>query len=375
LSFGVGAPLASLWLQDAGCSATVIGANTGVYYLSIAVGGIVVPMLMRLWGKRCLLLGMLGSGLTVAAFPWAGGLTGWFLLRVLNGAFGALSLIPTETLVNQNAPPEKRSRDFGFYAFSMALGIALGTCTGMQMYPVLPRAAFVLGGTAALLAFACILGGLRWTEIAAEERSHGPLDFAANFPSFGAAWSQGFLEGGMVSLMPLYLLAAGLSQGSVGWLMSGTMIGVISFQVPIAWLADRLGRTTVLLGCHAVTIAALALVLNGVTVSVLAVCLFLSGACSSAFYPLGLARLGERLPTASLARANAWYLGINSTGSLVGPIVSGMAMDALGSSALIASGLIAVVLVLVVWTAIHGSSRFLQPSTGAQLPVARRRAA
>ena len=32
----------------------------------------------------------------------------------------ALSIIPMETLVNHNAPPERRARDFGLYAFSVA---------------------------------------------------------------------------------------------------------------------------------------------------------------------------------------------------------------------------------------------------------------
>ena len=33
-SFGLGAPLASLWLKQAGCSDTVIGLNTAVFYLT-----------------------------------------------------------------------------------------------------------------------------------------------------------------------------------------------------------------------------------------------------------------------------------------------------------------------------------------------------
>ena len=71
-----------------------------------------------------------------------------------------------------------------------------------------------------------------------------------NVLSLGTAWSQGFLEGGMLALLPIYLLAAGLSEAAVSWLMSGLMIGIIVAQVPVAWLADRLGRTAVLVGCE-----------------------------------------------------------------------------------------------------------------------------
>ncbi len=351
-SFGVGAPLAALWLKDAGCSATIIGANTGIYYLSIAVLGCFIPTLMRRRGKACLLFGMLASGTTVALFPWSGGPLGWFLLRALNGAAAAMALIPTETLVNQGASTENRSRDFGFYAFSMAIGIAGGTCVGMQLYPILPRLAFVLGGAATLISFGVLLVWLNWPELPAEDNAReGSIDLAGNFLSYGVAWGQGFLEGSMVALMPVYLLATGLSQENVGWLMSSIMIGVITLQVPVAWLADRLGRTAVLMLCHAVTIAVLVTILCGVSVPLLAACLFLAGACSSAFYPLGLARLGERLPASLLARGSAWYLGINCLGSLIGPVVSGMAMDQFGRHALIASGLGAVCSVLIVWGA------------------------
>jgi MFS family permease len=131
--------------------------------------------------------------------------------------------------------------------------------------------------------------------------------------------------------------------------MSGTMIGVISMQVPIAWLADRLSRTRVLMICHAVTITALVAILPGGSVLRIAVCLFLAGACSSAFYPLGLARLGEQVSVAALPSASAWFLGINCIGSLTGPVVSGIAMDYLGPSALIGSGMASVVLILGVW--------------------------
>src|SRR5271156_2657420 len=84
-SFGLGAPLASLWLRDAGCNDTLIGLNTGVYYLGIALAAGLVPGMMRRWGRRCLVLGMITSGVSVAAFPFSGPLVVGFFLRLLNG--------------------------------------------------------------------------------------------------------------------------------------------------------------------------------------------------------------------------------------------------------------------------------------------------
>src|SRR5579871_571922 len=332
--FGLGAPLTSLWLRDAaetatlpGLSAaagwlgleTVIGMNTGIYYLGIALAAALVPGCMRRWGRGCLVAGMTASGLTIAALPWSGSLLVWFLLRLANGVAGAMSLIPLETVVNRHSPPEQRARNFGYYAFSVALGWALGNLIGLQMYGAAPRLALTVGGLGSVLAAAVLRAARDWpAEPPAEPRRRSPLAFRSNFLSFGSAWSQGFLEGGMVAFLAMYLLFLGLADTEVGWLTSAIMIGVILFQVPIAWLADRLGRTAVLLGCYAVTAAGLAFLPWCAAASGwLRLWLFLVGACSGAFYPLGLAVLGERLPGPRLARANAWYLAINCCGSLV----------------------------------------------------------
>ena len=61
-SFGVGAPLASLWLKDAGCNETLIGLNTAVYYGGLALAALVVPALMRRFGSTCTVAGMAISG-------------------------------------------------------------------------------------------------------------------------------------------------------------------------------------------------------------------------------------------------------------------------------------------------------------------------
>ncbi|MBY0523258.1 MAG: MFS transporter [Gemmataceae bacterium] len=353
-SFGLGAPLASLWLKDAGASATVIGLNTATYYLGIALAASFVPALMRRGSTTFLFLAMIASGVTIALFPWGGSMSEWFVLRMLNGFAAALSLIPLETYVNRHSAPERRAEMFAYYALSIALGMALGTLTGLQLYAQLPFLAFYLGGTAAILGGGVIL---LWKPTFDVEEAVGAertsLGLKKNFLSYGSAWSQGFLEGGMVALLPVYLKSVGLSEEGVGLLMGGLMIGVISFQVPAAWLADRLGRTPVLLGCYVVTLLGAGCLCWTLGVAWLAVWLFAVGACSGAFYPLGLALLGERLPASGVARATAWFLAINCAGSLTGPVIAGAAIDLWGYGSLFLVGGGAVLLVLCTWTVLQ----------------------
>lgn len=353
-NFGAGAPPASLWLKDHGRGDTVIGLNTAAYYLGIALTAPLVPWLMRRWGRGrgCLVLGMVCASLTVALFPWGGGLAGWFALRLLNGAAGAMSLIPLETEVTHSAPPGQRSRNFGVYAVCVALGIAAGNWFGLQLYADAPRLAFALGGVPALVAAALI--GLCPSSFVppAQEGGRCPeLAVGRNVLSFGSAWSQGFLEGGMVGHLAVYLLSLGLSESAASWVVGGILLGVIVFQVPVAWLADRLGRTPVLLGCYAATALALAVLpfCDGSARLILA--LLAAGACSTAFYPLGMTLLNEGVPASAMARANARFLAFNCLGSLTGPAVCGVAMDLFGKRALFVAGEAAVLLVLVVWVA------------------------
>jgi MFS family permease len=293
---------------------------------------------------------MVGSAVSVALFPWGYNVLGWYVLRGLSGVTGAFCLVPIEALVNQGAPPRQRARDFGFYAFSIALGVGVGSLVGLQMYSSAPVGSFLLGGGVGLLGGVVIWLGLPPMTVLPEKR-HGktPLNFRRNFLSFGSSWSQGFLEGGMMGLVPIYLRAIGLTEEQAGWVVGGTMVGVIAIQIPIASLADRLGRARVLLCCQAAVVLGLAMLPFYTGVAGLVFWLFVCGACSTAFYPLALALLGERLPSPALPRANGWYLAINCIGSVMGPALAGRAMDLVGKGAIFYTGEAAVLLVLVVW--------------------------
>jgi MFS family permease len=287
---------------------------------------------------------------------------GWFLIRGLNGAAGAMSLIPLETYVNRDSPSQHRARNFGFYAFSVALGLALGNLMGLQLLPFAGHLAFVLGGTitclAGVLALCCLPHSLTQAEARQEAQ---PLHFRRNFLSFGSAYGQGFLEGGMFAFLALYLISMRLSTDEISWITSGIILGIIVFQVPVTWLGDRLGRANVLLSCYAVVIVSLFCLPFCGPSGWLSLWLFLAGACSASFYPLGLALLGERTPPAVLARANAWFLAINCIGSLSGPALVGVAMDQFGNLAMFAVGQAVVVLLLVVGVTLWLRSRDQEP--------------
>jgi MFS family permease len=272
------------------------------------------------------------------------------LLRLEGGAVTALSQIHMETLVNHRSPPARRARHFAVYAVSVAAGIGLGNWAGLRLYQDAPRLAFALGGLVTLLATALVWWDLpaRFSSTA-ESAGSFPLTAPATILSLGTGWAQGFLEGCTIAFLSLYLCGSGYSQQAVSNLTGGLFVGVVLAQLPVAWLADALGRMRIVLGCHAVVLVGLTCTPFCSSTAALGAWLVVLGACCGALYPLGLALLGERVPPAGLARANAWYLACNCAGCMSGPWLTGHAIEWLGPRAQFAVGAAAVLLVLVVW--------------------------
>ena len=352
-NFGLATQLTSLWLNDLGHSDTVIGLNQGLYYFGLAAVVMLVPRMMRRWGLHCTVVGLALSGLCTILFPYAGSLAGYYALRVLSGAGGAMTLIPLETYIGRDAPPQHRSRNFGWYAVALTIGGGVGIGLGPNLFESSMAWPFWLPGVAVCLAALAFLRYQPMPSAPAEDASLPPrLPPSRKFLSYGTAWSQGFLEGGMLAFLSLYLLSLGVSAENTGLMLAASMVGILLFQVPVSWLGDRIGRIDVLLVCYGVVVAALA-VLPWCEPGVwLAVWLFLLGGCCGSFYPLGMALLGDHDSESRVARAYAWYMILESIGSQMGPPLMGRARDVWGGAAMFAVGEIAVGAVLCGWVAL-----------------------
>ncbi len=362
VSFGLGTQATSHWLKLHDASDTLIGFVHASYYLGVAIAALCVPRLTSRFGLGTSSLGMFLSAVSLVAFPFAGGAGGWLVMRFLCGAGCALSLIPLETYLSRKSPTARRAEMFSYYAVALTLAGAAGIALGLEgfnpdgiLIHVLgsPRNAFLLGAVFPLVGSMIVQHGLAREEWDAGTRSDSlPMNWKKHFLSFGTAWGQGFLEGGMLAFMSLFLVSQGMTTSAAGALMGVAMVGVIAFQVPVAWIADRCGRMPTLLVCYAVTIVGLLMVPWCTSHVWLGFWLFLFGACSGAMYPLGLSLLDDKMPASSLARAYAWYLAMECVGSQLGAAAMGRARDLWGGSAMFAVAALALVGVLAIWTSL-----------------------
>ena len=105
--------------------------------------------------------------------------------------------------------------------------------------------------------------------------------------SLGASWVQGFLEGGMLTFLSIHLLTLGYEEAQVGGLMAALFLGVVLFQTPSAWLADRFGRLRVLAAFHGVLLIGLACLPFCTGPVAVAAWLFVVGGCSRPYIRWG----------------------------------------------------------------------------------------
>jgi MFS family permease len=348
-SFGLGTQVTSHWLKAKGLGDPQIGLIHATYYLGLTLAAFAVPALMRRWRVMCPVVGLILSCLTLALFPLAGSLAGWFALRFLNGAAAGMTLIPLETLISGGSSPERRTRNFGIYAVALTFSGAAGIWAGLHFYTPGNTRAFYIGAAGPLFAALALARWLRWPGIDQAGPADQPFDLRRSFLSFGTAWGQGFLEGGMLAFLSFFLISLGLSADSAGALMGITMVGVIVFQIPAAWLGDRFGLIPVLLVCYALVAAGLMMIPLAGAGLCLAACLFLFGACSGAMYPLGLSLLGDKIADANLSRAYAWYMALECIGSQFGAAAMGRARNWWGEAAMFPVGLAAIAGVIILW--------------------------
>ena len=335
LSLGFTMPLIALILERDGHSATMIGLNSAISSLAMLV---VAPLLPRLMGRIGTLPALyLGIAVAVAALlmmPLLPSLGAWFVLRFVLGLGNAIHWVVSETWINTVADERNRGRVVGAYVTVLAAGLACGPLligiTGID--GVVP---FVTGaGLIAAAALPLLFAGGGAPPVPAEAPS-ALMAAAHRAPALMAvALLIGFTHIMVFALLPVYGVRLGLGQDTAVRMLSVFLAGSVVLQVPIGWLADRLGREAMLAAEAAVGLAgALALPL-ALEDALLWPLLFLWGGAVMGHYTVGLSLLGERFRSGQMASAMAAFVMIYELGSLIGPVAAGAAMDILGTAGL-----------------------------------------
>jgi len=338
--FGLSMPLISLRLEHMTGSGLVVGLNGAALAVSTLVMAPLVPRLMAMAPARTLLIGsLILSAAVFLLFPVLPSVTPWFILRFVVGCFITVVFVVSETWINQIVTPERRAFMLGIYGTALAGGFGIGGLlfAVFSTAEVLP---FYLASGVFLLGIipVALLNGPQATAPAHEDSSMSAILGAAGSAPAAilAGLAFGAIETLTFSMLPVYAERIAIDHTSIGVMVFAVAMGVLAFQIPLGWIADRTGRRNTLLVIALVaTLGPLLVWIAGTRIGLLVPILFIQSGIASGLYTVGLSLLGERFTGGRIAAANAAFIFAYGLGSLLSPPAAGLAMDGFGPAGLV----------------------------------------
>ena len=350
-SFGHGLtmPLLSLVLDHQGVDETLIGLNTGAYFIAVFA---VAPLASRILQARgpapLMLASILATVVLLAllrAFPnvWL-----WFPLRFALGMAASFLWIAGEAWVNHAAAETHRGRIIAIFGIVVSAGFAMGplilSMTGTEGW------APFLVTIALLLVAAAVLAGA----VGSSPRLRGKTGPLARYVLLAPVAMFGYFvfaagDAMLLTFLPIYAVGLGAEEVDAIRLLTVLAIGSMALQYPIGWLADRVSNYAIAAAMGAILLAGSAAIPWALPLpAVSIVFMFFYGGALGALYTISLVLLGRQFKGADLSAASAMLAVMFCIGSFIWPSAGGAAMDRFGGSALPVSLIVAYAFFLVI---------------------------
>ncbi|OJX75910.1 MFS transporter [Magnetospirillum sp. 64-120] len=337
---GVSYVYVDLALNRMGVSATAIGVNAAMPALGWLLATPLMPWALKRFPAKALLLGLLVLAVcAILCFPLLPDATLWLGLRFVFGGGTGMVFRLVEYWINGASAQTHRARNIGIYVMAFASGAMVGgmvtPSVGVDGWPPIVMIAGLT--VASALVFAILPGSPPAVEAVARLSLRRLLASGAFVALFGIL-VYGMFEGVPYTLMPVYVVRQGLDDQWALWCAAAAIGGQIVMAVPAGILADRYGK-----GKVATASAACALIIPAFIPTAVAFpqallgLMLLWGGFAGALYNVTLAMLADHFHDSELASANAAFGTLYALGSLCGPPVHGMAMDAWNPQGLLVS--------------------------------------
>lgn len=320
-----------------GFSASALGLLGTGYAIGFVAGCLVAPRFVgavghiRTFGVMCALaaISILMQALIVET--WA-----WIPVRAISGFCFAGTAMIVESWLNDRAQTNTRGTIFGVYTM-----VNLGAVTAGQMAVSLGDASgfmfFVIGAIVYCLA---LIPTALSTSASPAPLTSVKLDVRGLWKNSPVAVVAVFLVGisnaSFGTLAAVYADRVGLALTAVALFVSIPVLAGALAQLPIGFASDRMDRRKVLIATAVVAlIADLSFVLlmpEGRLLNLVLAGVF--GAAIFAMYPIIAAHANDHAAPGTSIQVSGGLLMVFGMGSIVGPLVAGIAMTALGSRGL-----------------------------------------
>jgi MFS family permease len=316
-------------------SALLIAVTTSIWAVPNVIGGPFYSRLIARYNPRvCLLAGVFCSTVTLLLFPVFPNVWVWIALQLVTGAVLGHFFLVTEAWLNHFSGESIRSRVTAIYGILPAIGYAVGAAiySYVGFKGSLPFVAAAAAMAIGLMPLLLLRGAAGDVIVGGEKRLWAtarvvPLLLAISVVA-------GMLETVPWGVYQIYALDNGFPVRAAGWILPAFFGGQILLTYPIGWVADRVGRRTLLVwsGCTSALLMS-ALYFFGRTFAIWGI-VFVTGGVFNVVYTLGLATLGQRFESKALVSAGAAFMTAYSIGAVVGPPLVGALMDQFGPRAL-----------------------------------------
>lgn len=260
----------------------------------------------------------------------------WGVLRGIMGGAIALVFVAVDSWMSAAVTREERGGAMGVYQVLTKAALMIGPFLAFGM-PMDAAAPLMIAG--ALQALAVTPVALT-TQAQPEPPRAQPLAVREQFDvapaAVTAAFFSGFINAGVMTLAPLYAQAF-YGIGPAATFMAAAWFGSLVLQYPAGRLSDRVDRRMViaaLAALAAVSAIALAVVGQRLPFWAAAALFGLWGAGGLSFYGIATAHMADRAEPSRMAQAASGLLFVWATGSIVGPLVLGVVVQAGGRPAM-----------------------------------------
>ena len=333
LGNGLLVTLLPLRAQLEGFSLPVIGALGTVYFGGFVLGCLFGPRLVKSVGHiRCFAGFAALAAVGILLYPLWVGPVAWLVIRGATGFCYAILVMVIESWLNEQSSNEVRGAVLSLYII-VANIVTIG---GQLLVNI------AAPEDAALFSLAAILSCLALVPLSlTDTATPKPIPratlrirhlFRVSPSAFIGCFAVGLVEGAFWSFGPVFGQLRGLPIAEVTFFMAAFMVGGTLSQWPVGRLSDKVDRRLMIAACaFASLLSGLALALAPVSGALAMLGLaVLHGAVMLPLYALCIAHACDYAPTEDLVETSSGLILVYAGGAVLGPLIVGPLMDALG---------------------------------------------
>jgi MFS family permease len=319
-----------LAMDGYGWSRVSIGAVFAAYSAGFMIGAYFAPHIIRRVGHIRAFAGYAGGAAAVTLMLALGSdFTWWMLARFGFGVCIAGLFAVSESWIADATPPEYRGSVLSMYQIFGRAGLIAGpflvALPGLDLVD-----GFIIAGIFLALCLVPVVFTTRGQPALPQTELVSPLRLLQISPAAaGAVFAAGMVNSGLLAFLPIWAetLSTGLTAQPAAIVVGVVYVGSILTQWPAGHISDRFDRRMVI-AVLAAAAALVALVLAVIPTPGLLLGSLLAGlwgGASLAYYAVAVAHAVDRSRAEELPAIASGLLMVWAAGSIVGPILGGVA--------------------------------------------------